>query len=155
MGRLASHLLERIVQLTPQFSARQWSPHMQHNVQRRQMAAMQPERLPSHSLQPIALMRLATGATADNQPQPRPQRRIASGKNAQRTAMQANLRRAQHPAELAWAVQAASLGETAGPDYADSLLRPLARRALITLRPALVDMRVRNPWVRLRLRLLG
>lgn len=155
MGRLASHPLERIVQLTPQFTASQRPLHMQHNVQRRQLAAMQPERLPSHPLQPIALMRLANGATANNHPQPRPQRRIASGENAQRPAMNADLRRAQHPAELAWAVQAAALGETVSPSYADSRLRPLARRALITLRPALVDMRARNPWVRLRLRLLG
>ncbi len=34
-------------------------------------------------------------------------------------------------------------------------VRPLARRALITLRPPLVAMRARKPWVRARLRLLG
>jgi len=34
-------------------------------------------------------------------------------------------------------------------------LRPLARRALMTLRPPSVAMRARNPCVRLRLRLLG
>ena len=34
-------------------------------------------------------------------------------------------------------------------------LRPLARRALRTLRPPLVAMRARKPWVRLRFRLLG
>ena len=128
---------------------------MQHYVQRRQMAAMQPERLPGHPLQPIALMRLANGATADNHSQPRPLRRIADSENAQLAAVHADLWRAQHPAELPRAVQAATLGETVGPDYADSRLRPLARRALITLRPALVAMRARNPWVRLRLRLLG
>jgi len=33
--------------------------------------------------------------------------------------------------------------------------RPLARRALMTLRPLLVAMRARKPWVRARLRLLG
>ncbi len=33
--------------------------------------------------------------------------------------------------------------------------RPLARRALITLRPLRVAMRARKPWVRARLRLLG
>jgi len=34
--------------------------------------------------------------------------------------------------------------------YTANCFRPLARRALITLRPFLVFIRVRNPWVRLR-----
>jgi hypothetical protein len=34
--------------------------------------------------------------------------------------------------------------------YTANRFRPLARRALMTLRPFLVFMRVRNPWVRLR-----
>lgn len=33
--------------------------------------------------------------------------------------------------------------------------RPLARRALITLRPPKVAMRARKPWVRARFRVLG
>jgi hypothetical protein len=33
--------------------------------------------------------------------------------------------------------------------------RPLARRALITLRPSAVDMRERKPWTRTRRRILG
>jgi hypothetical protein len=41
------------------------------------------------------------------------------------------------------------------PDYALRRLRPLARRALIILRPALVLMRARKPWVLLRRKLLG
>jgi hypothetical protein len=36
-----------------------------------------------------------------------------------------------------------------------SLLRPLRRRAEMTARPDRVRMRTRNPWVRLRRRLLG
>jgi hypothetical protein len=36
-----------------------------------------------------------------------------------------------------------------------SLRRPLARRRASTLRPFLVAMRARNPWVRLRRTLLG
>lgn len=39
--------------------------------------------------------------------------------------------------------------------YGQSRARPLARRALSTLRPPLVAMRARKPWVRLRRRLLG
>lgn len=39
--------------------------------------------------------------------------------------------------------------------YGQSLARPFARRALSTLRPPLVAMRARKPWVRLRRRLLG
>ncbi len=38
---------------------------------------------------------------------------------------------------------------------AERLARPLARRALITLRPALVAMRARKPCRRLRFNLLG
>lgn len=33
--------------------------------------------------------------------------------------------------------------------------RPLDRRALRTRRPSFVAMRLRNPWVRIRLRRLG
>src|SRR5690606_18060661 len=40
-------------------------------------------------------------------------------------------------------------------DYGQSRARPLARRAASTLRPPLVAMRARKPWVRLRRRLLG
>lgn len=46
-------------------------------------------------------------------------------------------------------------GETRWLLYTAILLRCRARRALITLRPFLVDMRLRNPWVRLRDTLLG
>src|SRR5438132_11514112 len=38
---------------------------------------------------------------------------------------------------------------------ADRRLRPFARRAASTLRPAAVAMRARKPWRRLRTRLLG
>gem|GEM_PF-5038219 len=38
---------------------------------------------------------------------------------------------------------------------AESCLRPLLRRRLRTARPAFVDIRLRNPWSRLRLILLG
>src|SRR4029077_6025107 len=39
--------------------------------------------------------------------------------------------------------------------HTESLLRPLRRRAESTARPERVRMRTRNPWVRLRRRLLG
>ena len=39
--------------------------------------------------------------------------------------------------------------------YGQRRARPFARRALNTLRPPLVAMRARKPWVRLRRRLLG
>jgi hypothetical protein len=38
---------------------------------------------------------------------------------------------------------------------ADRRLRPFARRAFKIARPARVDIRARNPWVRLRFILLG
>lgn len=40
-------------------------------------------------------------------------------------------------------------------DQAERRLRPLARRALMILRPPTVFMRARKPWLRARLRLLG
>lgn len=40
-------------------------------------------------------------------------------------------------------------------DYADSRFRPFALLLLITACPDLVFMRARNPWLRLRLVLLG
>lgn len=39
--------------------------------------------------------------------------------------------------------------------YGQRRARPLARRAFNTLRPFLVAMRARNPWVRLRFLTLG
>jgi hypothetical protein len=42
-----------------------------------------------------------------------------------------------------------------GQSYADSLLRPFALRDRITALPARVLILSRNPWVRLRFRLLG
>ena len=42
-----------------------------------------------------------------------------------------------------------------GRDQTVRLLRPFARRALMTLRPFLVLMRVRKPWTSLRWRFLG
>lgn len=44
---------------------------------------------------------------------------------------------------------------TAAERYGQRRARPLARRAFSTLRPPLVAMRARKPWVRLRRRLLG
>lgn len=41
------------------------------------------------------------------------------------------------------------------PDQAVSRRRPLRRLALMIARPACVDIRARNPWVRIRLRFLG
>lgn len=42
-----------------------------------------------------------------------------------------------------------------GHAQAESFLRPFRRRCLMIARPARVDMRARNPWFFLRLRLLG
>jgi hypothetical protein len=42
-----------------------------------------------------------------------------------------------------------------GQGYAESLLRPFALRALITALPPRVLILSRNPWVRLRFKLLG
>ncbi len=39
--------------------------------------------------------------------------------------------------------------------YAERRLRPLARRAARILRPPTVALRARNPWRRLRTKLLG
>ncbi len=42
-----------------------------------------------------------------------------------------------------------------GQSYADNLLRPFALRDFITALPARVLILSRNPWVRLRFKLLG
>jgi len=39
--------------------------------------------------------------------------------------------------------------------YFDSRVRPLRRRAATMRRPALLDMRARNPWVRALFRFFG
>ncbi len=47
------------------------------------------------------------------------------------------------------------LGDGPAWVHTESLLRPLRRRAERTARPDRVRIRTRNPWVRLRRRLLG
>ena len=47
------------------------------------------------------------------------------------------------------------LGLLMSEAQADKRLRPFARRDASTLRPAAVAVRARNPWRRLRTRLLG
>jgi len=68
----------------------------------------------------------------------------------------------ENPLELGSLVQTRFGWEPPGPwhvhqrpPYGVSRARPFARRALSTLRPPLVAMRARKPWVRLRRRLLG
>jgi len=75
----------------------------------------------------------------------------------------ANLARAvKDPFKLGWSEE--SLVPSKGPgvhgrlaprDYAESTLRPLARRALKILRPAAVAIRARKPCLRARFKLLG
>jgi hypothetical protein len=47
------------------------------------------------------------------------------------------------------------LSHAGARDYTVSLVRPFARRALITLRPAFVAILDKNPWTRLRRLTLG
>ena len=55
-----------------------------------------------------------------------------------------------------WAGVARGAGVVGGSLYQGvRRARPLARRCLMTRRPAFVAMRARKPWVRARLRLLG
>lgn len=62
----------------------------------------------------------------------------------------------KHKAEIGGFAQTSCFWEGKHPTaYALSRLRPFARRRLNTLRPFLVAMRARNPWVRLRFKLLG
>jgi hypothetical protein len=71
-----------------------------------------------------------------------------------RLRARAGLRREEIPA---FADRNDAFGRVCGPArvQAESRLRPLARRRLTTLRPALVAMRARYPWRRLRTSLLG
>ncbi len=64
------------------------------------------------------------------------------------------------PVGMQWASEGAGFFQNrdvalAPAFQADNRARPLARRALITARPPRVFMRARNPWLRLRFKVLG
>src|SRR5262249_24917615 len=61
----------------------------------------------------------------------------------------------EFPAFAEAAVPGEALGDGRARVHTVSLWRPLRRRAEMTARPDRVRMRTRNPWVRLRRRLLG
>ena len=100
-------------------------------------------------------MRPSARPPPDDQAEPCAAHCIANRQNTHRAGLPAHPRLTQHPAEIPSRTQPAALGEAVQLSYADNRFRPLARRALMILRPPLVAMRARNPWVRLRLRLLG
>ena len=155
MGCLAAHLSERILKPDPKLILIDGRLHMQHNIERRQAADMLAKSLPRGALQTIALMRPAAGLAPNDQPQPRPAQPIAGRQDAHRPGPPTQPRFAQHHAELPGRPQSTALGEALRLGYADNRLRPLARRALMILRPPLVAILARNPWFRLRLMLLG
>jgi hypothetical protein len=93
----------------------------------------------------------------DDEPRPALRSRTARGVHDQRRASRADPRPG-HAAEVGRLVQARRSRKHrkgSGAAQAESLARPLPRRAERIARPARVRIRSRKPWVRLRRRLLG
>lgn len=132
-----------------------------HDVSRRQALLAVAERFANPALQGIAPYRQAYLALGNDQTQPRPTRVIVQCDHFQGTEALAptvpqnglELARRQQPLRAAETV--AARGRSGQRQTLLMRWRPLARRALITLRPPTVRMRARKPCVRARRRLLG
>lgn len=120
-----------------------------------ELLAVQPKTLAEQPLDPVPLHRIANLARHTD-PQTTPRQGI--GEINDRKPLAAQSRPGPVDAlKLPVLPQQMLLGEAQPPQaaQADSCLRPLARRRLITAWPFLVFMRTRNPWVRARLMTLG
>lgn len=105
------------------------------------------------AFQPVSLHRMSCDLARNGQAQSRIGSAAGVTKHSEKP-VGATLRGSEHRAELVL------FGETRGARkpaiaYGQRRARPLARRAFKTLRPFLVAMRARNPWVRLRFLTLG
>jgi hypothetical protein len=114
-----------------------------HDVSRRQALLAVAERFANPALQGIAPYRQAHLALGNDQTQPRP------------TLPQNGLELARRQQPLPAAETVAARGRSGQRQTLLMRWRPLARRALRTLRPPTVRMRARKPCVRARRRLLG
>lgn len=112
------------------------------------------ERLPNNPFDAISLHR-ATNLPVNTNPEPAFTCRIRQADQCKTFAMQ-TLSHAVNFFKLpSFPQQGAFQKPVLGQGYAVSLFRPFALRALITALPARVLILSRNPWVRLRFKLLG
>lgn len=101
----------------------------------------------------VSLHRMSSDLAGNSQTQARFDGAVCTTKHGEVTVCAA-LRCGEHRAEIVL-FDKARVAREAAIAYGQSRARPLARRAFNTLRPFLVAMRARNPWVRLRFLTLG
>ncbi len=118
------------------------------------IASSQPERLPDNSFETVSLHR-PMNLPMHTDPQPAVTGRIRKTDQGVTFPVQTFTLAVNFVKLPGFTQQGALQKSVPGQSYADSLLRPLARRDRITARPALVLILSRNPWVRLRFKMLG
>ena len=121
---------------------------------------MTAETFPHGALNAISIHRGGGGFPGDCQAETRPVQLVACNQYRECPTRE-TFRFGEHPSVVDGPGQARGAREAGltrcqnAGSYTLSRARPLARRAFRTRRPFLVRMRARNPWVRLRCRLLG
>lgn len=128
-------------------------PGHHHHVDAGQRVTMVPEHLARDSFESVPRHRVACDLARDCQPQTCRLVAVVFSEHREKT-VSASPRGIEHRAELVLLIEARGARKPAVA-YGQRRARPLARRALRTLRPFLVAMRARNPWVRLRFLTLG
>ena len=132
-----------------------------HKVQTGELRAVNPKALPYHPLYAVAADGPSYSPARDRHPEPGPATTVPTREHLHSVTGGAN-RLCEHPPEVPGPREPAGTGKRPGQPggrraetQALNLRRRLARRFLMILRPAFVAMRARNPWRRLRFRLLG
>lgn len=129
--------------------------HRKDNISAcRIVTSSQPERLPDDSFETIS-MHCPSNFAMHAYPQPAVLCCIRATNQGETFPVQPPPLAVNFVKLPGFAEQGAFQKPMSGQNYADNLLRPFARRARITARPALVLILSRNPWVRLRFKLLG
>lgn len=161
---LYGHPIEQLVKSLPQGAPVQLL-HLrvrhQHQIDRREFTRTRTKGLARDPLDPVALVSASNLPFRDREAQTGPRCRAFTPGQCQ-SILRHPLPGRENPAVVFGCQQApvpAKTGQTEGTDrhapQAESRLRPLARRALMTARPPRVAIRARKPWVRLRRMLLG
>ena len=139
----------------------QTGPREHHQVQTGEFRAVNPKALPYHPLYAVAADGPSYSTARDRHPEPGPATTVPAREHLQSVTGEAH-RLCEHPPEVPGSRDPAGTGKRSGQPggrraetQALNLRRRLARRFLMILRPAFVAMRARNPWRRLRFRLLG
>lgn len=136
-----------------------WLAH-DHHIKAAQCVLVMAETFPGQTLEPIAIDRTASVPAGHRHTQARVVKTVWPSQKREKTVFRPFSLAKQAP-KIVTLIQARSGREAPFPRRSHTdpqgvrRARPLARRALSTLRPPLVAMRARKPWVRLRRRLLG